>query len=358
MIKPLSALCGALLWVVGGSAANLPELRWIPADRLTIVNRAQEGGPVWQRIDVDRYPTLTPTVRQYYTYPTGMALRFRTDSPVLYARWTTSSDPGSVNTTLIAQKGLDLYILEGDRWQYAGTGRPKPKGSKQEWALMEHAGNETRECLLYLPLHDTIDSLQLGFKPGATLAAAPSTFRGKVVCVGSSITHGTGVSRPGMAYPARLQRALNMEFVNLGASGQCKLERFFADIVADTEADAFMFDTFSNPSPEQIAERFDEFLTTIRAAHPTTPLIFLQTLDRETTSYNQKIRAFEAGKQAAAREVLRKAMATDPNIYFINPGMPIGSDHEATVDGVHPTDLGHERILRVIEPQLRTILHR
>lgn len=359
MIKRLSALWTMLLCVATGVfAAKMPPLRWVAADTLTIVNRAQPDGPVWQRLDVDKYGDLTKTVRKYYRFPTGMAVRFRTDSPVLYARWTTNAEVSSVNTTLIAQKGLDLYVLEGDRWQYAGTGRPTANKSRHEWALMDNAGGAAKECLLYLPLYDTIDSLQLGVAPEAAIAAAPNTFKGKVVCVGSSITHGIGVSRPGMAYPARLERALNMEFANLGASGQCKLDSFFARIVADTQADAFLFDTFSNPSAEQITERFDEFVRIIRAAHPAVPLIFLQTLDRETTTYNSKIRKFEADKQTAARRCMAAAMATDPNIYFIDPGMPIGDDHEGTVDGVHPTDLGHERILQAILPQLRRILQR
>lgn len=357
MIKRFSALWAIILCAVcGANADQLPSLRWIQADTLTVINRAQEGGPVWQRIDVDKYHSLTKTVRKYYSFPTGMAVRFRTDSPVIYARWTTTDKVSSVNTTLIAQKGLDLYVLEDGHWQYAGTGRPKANASQQEWALMEHGPRTMKECMVYLPLYDTLDSLQLGVSPKAVLEAAPNTFRSKVVCVGSSITHGIGVSRPGMAYPARLERALNMEFVNLGASGQCKLDSFFAEIVADTQADAFLFDTFSNPSGEQIAERFDTFLSIIRKAHPTTPLIFLQTLDRETTTYNSRLRTFEAGKQQAARECLTRAMATDPNIYFIDPGMPIGTDHEATVDGVHPTDLGHQRILDAITPRLREIL--
>lgn len=358
MIKRFFGVWALILCAACGNAAKLPPLRWVSADSLTVVNRAHQDGPVWQRIDVDRYPDLSKTVRKYYRFPTGMAVRFSTDSPVIYARWNTTDDATSVNTTIIAQKGLDLYVLEGDRWQYAGTGRPTAKTSRQQWPLMEHGPDSVKECLLYLPLYDTLDSLQLGVAPEATLKSSPNTFKGKVVCVGSSITHGIGVSRPGMAYPARFERALNMEFVNLGASGQCKLDSFFAHIVADTQADAFLFDTFSNPNAEQIEARFEDFLRIIRAAHPTTPLIFIQTLDRETTTYNAKIRDFEARKQAAAREAMAKATATDKNLYFIDPGMPIGTDHEATVDGVHPTDLGHERILEIILPQLKGILGR
>ena len=60
----------------------------------------------------------------------------------------------------------------------------------------------------------------------------------------------------------------------------------------------------------------------------------------------------------AAEEGLEQLMKEDRNLYFINPGMPLGDDHEATVDGVHPTDMGHERILELIRPKVEKILRK
>ncbi|MFQ9760263.1 MAG: SGNH/GDSL hydrolase family protein [Alistipes communis] len=159
-----------------------------------------------------------------------------------------------------------------------------------------------------------------------------------------------------MAYPAQLERATGFEFVNLGASGQCKMEQFFAHVAAACEADAFLFDSFSNPSAQQIEERLEPFVATIRAAHPTTPLIFLQTEVRESRNFNDKIRKFEDDKRAASEAGMQRLLKQDKNIYFLNPGMPLGDDHDATVDGVHPSDLGHGRILEVIRPQIVKIL--
>ena len=50
-------------------------------------------------------------------------------------------------------------------------------------------------------------------------------------------------------------------------------------------------------------------------------------------------------------------MATDKNIYFLNPGLEIGNDHEATVDLVHPTDLGYMRIVDHILPTVKSLLN-
>ena len=108
--------------------------------------------------------------------------------------------------------------------------------------------------------------------------------------------------------------ALGFGFVNLGASGQCKLDTFFARIAAETRADAFLFDAFSNPSAQQIDERLEGFVRRIRESHPTTPLIFLQTEVRESGNFDLKERAFEAAKREAARKGMGKLIERDKNI--------------------------------------------
>ena len=321
-MKRLTYLLLCLLMPAMAAAENAP-VKYTDAASLTIVNKAQPGGPAFQRIDVARYPELTPTVTRYYRYSTGLAVVFRTDSRNIRARWTTVNQLPGANSTLI-----------------------------------EHMDTTMKECLLYLPLHDEIAALEIGTDEGALLEAAPDPFRHRIVVIGSSITHGTSASRPGMAYAARLGRTLGFGFINLGASGQCKLDTFFARIAAETRADAFLFDTFSNPSAQQIDERLEGFVRRIRESHPTTPLIFLQTEVRESGNFDLKKRAFEDAKREAARKGMEKILETDKNIWFINPGMELGDDHEATVDGVHPTDLGFERMLKKVQPQIIRILQK
>ena len=354
-MKRLTYLLLCLLMPAMAAAENAP-VKYTDAASLTIVNKAQPGGPAFQRIDVARYPELTPTVTRYYRYSTGLAVVFRTDSRNIRARWTTVNQLPGANSTLIAQRGLDLYIRRDGKWVFAGVGVPSKSGTQHEAPVVEHMDTTMKECLLYLPLFDEVKTLEIGVDAGARIEAAPNPFRHRIVVIGSSITHGTGLSRPGMAYPAQLERATGFEFVNLGASGQCKMEQFFAHVAAACEADAFLFDSFSNPSAQQIEERLEPFVATIRTAHPTTPLIFLQTEVRESRNFNDKIRKFEDDKRAASEAGMQRLLKQDKNIYFLNPGMPLGDDHDATVDGVHPSDLGHGRILEVIRPQIVKIL--
>lgn len=110
--------------------------------------------------------------------------------------------------------------------------------------------------------------------------------------IGSSITHGTSASRPGMTYTARLGRTLGFGFINLGASGQCKLDDFFARIAAETRRR--LFDVFSNPSPQQIDERLEPFVRRIRESHPTTPRYSSRQPSAKAGTSTSGKRAFEA----------------------------------------------------------------
>ena len=331
--------------------------RYVDATTLTVVNKAQPGGPSLQRLDVSRYPELPAQVHTYMTYTTGLAVAFRTDSRNLYARWSTSDPATSNNTTLINQCGLDLYIRKEGHWTFAGVGTP---GWSHHHAspVVENMNAGEKECLLYLPLFNRLDTLEIGIDSTATLVPLDNPFRKKVVVIGSSITHGASAGRPGLTYPALLERALDVEFCNLGACGLCKLDPFYSEIAADSKADAFLFDAFSNPNAREIEERLVPFVQRIRSAHPTTPLIILQTEVRETGTFDRKKRAYEERKRLAAEAGMKELMATDENLYFINPGMPLGEDHDGTTDGVHPNDAGFAHIVRHLIPHLREILNK
>lgn len=337
-------------------AAKTQKMKYLDAATLPIVNRAQPVTPGFQRLDVERYPDLTQTQSRYLRYSTGKAVVFRTDSRNLCARWTTAEASSKCNAPLIAQRGLDLYIRIDGKWVFAGVGVPSNENRIHEATLVGHMAEGMKECMLYLPLFDELRTLEIGVDDGAVVEAMPNPFRRRIVVIGSSITHGMAASRPGMTWPARLGRSMNLEFINLGTSGVCRLDAALAQIAADTEADAFVFDVFSNPSPRQIDERLEPFVRRIRDRHPSVPLIFLQTEVRETGTFDLRKRKFETEKRAAAQCGMERLMKTDENLVFLDPGMPLGDDHEATVDGVHPTDLGFSRILRRIGPQIERIL--
>lgn len=333
--------------------------KYIDAAELNIIGKVLPTAKPFTRLDTSVYKFNSGTIDNYAEYSTGLAVLFRTDSRNISARWFTSVANAGANMTAIVNKGLDLYIKDGDKWVFAGVGAPDMKKDPHdvhERLIVGDMGDGVKECLIYLPLFDRVDSLKIGIDESAFIEPMENPFRFKIVFKGSSITHGASASRPGMSYPARFGRDNGFHVCNLGFSGNSKLQKEFAILLADVQADAFVLDTFSNPTAEIIYERFDEFVDIIRAAHPETPLIFLQTERRETRNFNIKSEEREDAKQKAATEVVNRRMQGDKNIYFIDSKDFLGDDHIATVDGTHPNDIGFSRMLDVIGPVVLEIL--
>ena len=95
-----------------------------------------------------------------------------------------------------------------------------------------------REYLLYLPLYNGVRSVELGLPKDSTLAKAGtwSSAIGKpIVFYGTSITQGGCASRPGMVHTAILGRQLNAPVINLGFSGNGKMEPEMANLLAELD---------------------------------------------------------------------------------------------------------------------------
>lgn len=343
-----------LLFLLLAGCLRAQELRYVDASTLTLINKANATEQPYHRVDTARYPELTTKANSHLRCGAGIAVVFRTDSRTIGARWTSKTRKPGNNLTPIAQTGLDLYIRQNGEWIFAGFGCNKPTQADHQAILLKNMDGTEHECLLYLPIMDELSSLEIGVDPQSEITPISNPFRGKVVILGSSITHGIAASRAGMTYPAQLERRMNVQFVNLGISGQCQLNPEQARMLADTEADLFIIDCFSNPSAEQIDERFDTFVEIIRQAHPTTPLVFLQTLIRETTTFDAERRDFEQRKRDAAEKQMQQLLASgDKHIYWIDPAFVPGKD--GLVDGVHPSDLGFLRVTDHLEKELSKI---
>lgn len=332
-------------------------IRYVDAKQLGVVNKAGDASDNFSRVDTRRYNNLPEKVKQYLDFSTGVAIAFRTNSDIICARWTTRKCDNGANTTRILREGLDLYILKNGEWIFAGIGTPSENGH-HESVIVKEMTDTVKYCLLYLPVMDVVDSLEVGIADNAYIDIPDKQlFNGRIVVIGSSITHGVAASRPGMTFPARIQRSLGMEVINLGMAGLCRMEEFYNDIADDIMPDMFIVDPFSNPSSEEINKRLERFVKRLCKSHPNVPLLVLQTLNRESCIFDIGKRKYEMQKQKAAETGMSNIIVGDEKIFFMNPGMFIGNDHEGTVDGTHPTDLGFTRILERLVPEITKILN-
>ena len=350
--KLIFLLCIGFLSV---KAQNAPALNFTNADQLTLIGKSQETLNRYDRIDTVKYKGLPARVAQLLTNSAGLAISFKTNSKTIAAKWCVSKSRALTYMFPTAHKGVDLYIKNGDAWQFAGIG--KVTGTCNEEVIISRMDDSEKECLLYLPLYDKVDDVEIGVEKKATISKGEVPFSNKVLIYGSSIVQGTGASRPGMAYPARLTRATGINFINLGLSGSAKMEPEVADMVAAIDADAYILDCVPNTNPALITERTANLVKTIRKQHPAAPIIVMQSPVRES-GYWDKTLGSQVRQQNIniQQEILTLLNKGTKDLYFITSENMLGNDHEGTTDGTHPNDLGYDRMLRHIQPQLVDIL--
>jgi hypothetical protein len=211
--------------------------------------------------------------------------------------------------------------------------------------------------MLYLPLYNNVNELQIGVQQNAIIQppAQPGINKKKrIVVYGSSVVQGASASRPGMAYPAILQRYFGYDVINLGFSGSARMEPELATYLATVPADLYILDCIPNPSPEQIRERSYPFVKYLREHQPNVPIIMVETIFRQNGLWDQHVGARTTQQNEAIRQTYERLQKEGfKNIYYIESSKLIGDDHEATIDGIHLTDLGFKRIADALIPVIK-----
>ncbi len=297
----------------------------------------------------------------------GLYIRFRSNSTRICARWkSTSPRQYMPHMADAGDSGLDLYILtDNDGWRFAGSGfewggRDKDVKSK---TLVANMKPEMREYMLYLSLYNGIDSLEIGVDEGSVIEApaveSPRSDR-PVVMYGTSILQGGCASRPGMAFTAILGRKLDREVINLGFSGNARLDYEIAEYITKVSAPGLVvLDYVPNSSGELIGEKGERFFRIIRDAFPDVPVVFVEDPTFPHTRFDQKMLEEVTSRNEAQLALYRKLKkAGEKKLYYVSTDGLIGDDGEATVDGVHFTDLGMMRYVEKMLPVMRKALRK
>lgn len=285
----------------------------------------------------------------------GLAVRFRSNSTCIAARWEVRDNRSMNHMTPTGIKGLDLYCLQDGKWIFAGSGRPQGKINKA--TIVKNMLPQEREYLLYLSLYDGVTSLAIGVDSLSEirLPAIDLPRREKpIVFYGTSILQGGCASRPGMAHTNILERRLNRECINLGFSGNALLDLEIAHLMASVDASMFVLDFVPNATVEQMKERADEFYSIIRRKHPHTPILFIEDPIFTHSPFDTRIAKEVKDKNETLNAIFQSLKQRgEKNIYFLSSRDIIGHDGEATVDGIHFTDLGFMRYAEVLYPILK-----
>jgi hypothetical protein len=145
--------------------------------------------------------------------------------------------------------------------------------------------------------------------------------------------------------------------INLGFSGNGKADPEVAELMADLGASAFVLDPLPNLFPDQIKERLPKFIEILRLKHRDTPILLMQCPLFPDMPYSGTRAERVSASNKHLREVYEARIAAGDHHIWLVPACDFTVEGgDATVDGVHPTDVGFLRLADTIEATFWTVL--
>lgn len=303
-----------------------------------------------KRMPQDIADKVNPGVAGHNRSAAGGRVCFITDSPTV-AITTKVAPPHGANFSPISGSGYDIFVKEDDgKFTRKSVYRPKEDPSLPYSAAFgfDYTVIKPREMIINMPNYAGIEYLKIGVVKGSSIEPLTPyrTDIDPIVYYGSSITQGGCAGTPGNAYENIISRRNNIDFVNLGFSGNARGEQAMAEYIAGLKMSAFVLDYDHNaPGAVHYSKTHYAFYKTVRDANPNVPIIMI-------TRPNGRVDPVSANMYlAVAKGSYECAKAAgDKNVYFIN-GFDLFGDVDpdiCTVDGTHPNDLGFYRMAEVI----------
>ena len=374
----LFALCRVHRWLISVLLMSSSSIGFCDDQTTVRVSRTSRGGDVkwydareigvegkaWEETEsfFDRLPARAKDLVRSPVWSlshdsAGMCVRFVTDADAIYAHWQLRSDNLAMpHMPATGVSGVDLYVQHEGRWRWLATGQPEKVDNTA--CLVQELPPGQREYLLYLPLYNGVTSVELGIPRNASLWQ--KRFDNDclpIVFWGTSITQGACASRPGMCHTAILGRWLDRPIINLGFSGNGKMEPEVAKLVSEIDAAVYVIDCLPNLTAELVSQRTRPLVEIIRANREQTPILLVE----DRTYGNAFLLDTPKRRNDTSRTALRaafEAMRRDgiSALYYLSGERLLGQDGEDTVDSSHPTDLGFVRQAQAFDAVLRPIL--
>ncbi|MCB1092456.1 MAG: hypothetical protein KDL87_13045, partial [Verrucomicrobiae bacterium] len=152
-------------------------------------------------------------------------------------------------------------------------------------------------------------------------------------------------------------RRLDRPVINLGFSGNGKMEPEVGALLAELDPAVYVIDCLPNMVAAEVAERAEPLVRQIRESRPDTPIVLVEdrtygwswvkasSRERHQTSRAALIRAFDNLVASGVK-----------HLHYLEGADLLGNDDEGTTDGSHPNDLGFVRQSDAFEPVLRKAL--
>ena len=341
-------------------------LRYVDALQFRMINKGfADTETPFQRLPKCLKDSASTDLWQRQSCSSGLGIRFATDSKRVGVRYTLLFNTHMFHMADTGLKGTDLYILdENNQWVYVNTNRPIADENKRcDKVFVSNLDGKMHEYLIYLPLYDGVTDMEISVDSSATICSPridnPRKEK-KIVMYGTSILQGGCSTRTGMVATNMIQRDLNCEVVNLGFSGEGKMNPFMARALASIkDADVFVVDPVPNCTEMMCDTLTYNFVRTLKTLRPEVPVVMVEGPMYSYARFDSFFASYLPKKNEKFRKNYERLIADGyADIYYVTADGLSGYDNEGTVDGIHFTDVGFRRYADKLIPVLRPLIDR
>ena len=316
----------------------------------------QERQRWFDRLPSSAESSVTPSVWSLSRDSAGMMVRFKTDAAAISVHYkVTKSNLGMPHMPATGVSGVDLYARnENGKWKWVQVTKPATQEVMAE--IIKGLAPGYREYAAYLPLYNGVEFMSIGVKKGSKFEGLAPREK-PIVFYGTSITHGACASRPGMVHTGILGRMLDLPVVNLGFSGNGRMDKAVGDYLVQIDAAAYVIDCLPNMGPADVTAKCIPLVQQLREAKPNVPIVLVE--DRRFTNdwILPEKKQFHTDNHAALRAAFDQLRADGVgSLYYIHGDSLYGNDTEGATDASHANDLGFMRQAEFFVPVLRKAL--
>lgn len=296
----------------------------------------------------------------------GLMLRFKSDADQIIIRYKVSGEKAMSHMPATGVSGVDLYAISTDgkglwcsgRYTFGDTIEYRFKGLTPN----DNYHQKGREYRLYFPLYNSVQWMEVGVPAAAFFNPLPVRKEKPIVVYGTSIAQGGCASRPGMAWPAIVGRKLDRPLINLGFSGNGRLEKEVTDFIAEIDAKMYVLDCLPNldasdaSKSEQVKNLIIQSVQELRQKNLSTPILLVEHCGFSDEAINPSHKLSYTALNQAQRLAFEQLKSEGHNSLYLLSKEEIGLSMDATVDGIHPNDLGMQQYADAYEKIIRKIL--
>jgi lysophospholipase L1-like esterase len=314
--------------------------------RLSVLNNSNDYG----RLPSSSKSLVREPVWFLGTNSAGLYVEFETEADSIQVRYKVKHALNMPHMPSTGVSGVDLYSFSSTnkRWEWA-FGQYQFKDTVT-YNFNNIGVNKKNIYRLYLPLYNTVEWLEIGVKKNKQFKFIKAENK-PIIVYGTSIAHGACATRPGLAWTNILGRSFPNEIINLGFSGNGRLEAPLLDLINNEDAAVFILDCIPNlaitkdRSEAQLDSLITSTIQNLRVKHPKTPIILAEHSSAYTPGFQNIHTMEEYGRSSkVTRETYQKLKkAGIKNLYFVS-AQDFGLDIESTVDYAHPNDIGMMKI--------------